>query len=219
MHSRPTASALDAVTVDAMGTLVELDDPAPRLQRSLAEHGVKRQLEEVAAAFHAEVAYYLPRTLEGRDEESLADLGRRCTAVFLEHARADLDPAEFAPSFLAGIVFRPLAGAASALERLRQAGLVLACVSNWDVSLTGHLERAGLAGLFSEIVSSAEAGAAKPDPGVFVAALGRLGVQPERALHIGDGDGDRQGAAAAGLAFEPVPLATLPERLGLGRRP
>lgn len=219
MHSRPTASSLDAVTVDAMGTLVELDDPAPRLRRSLAEHGVERQLEEVAASFHAEVAYYLPRTLEGRDEESLADLGRRCTAVFLEHARADLDPAEFAPSFLAGIVFRPLAGAASALERLRQAGLVLACVSNWDVSLTGHLERAGLAGLFTEIVSSAEAGAAKPDPGVFVAALGRLGVQPERALHIGDGDGDRQGAAAAGLAFEPVPLATLPERLGLGRRP
>jgi putative hydrolase of the HAD superfamily len=219
MRSRPTASALDAVTVDAMGTLVDLDEPAPRLQRSLAEHGVERELHEVATAFNAEVAYYLPRTLEGRDEDSLADLGRRCTAVFLEHAHADLDPAEFAPAFLAGIVFRPLAGAALALERLRQAGLVLACVSNWDLSLTGHLERAGLAGLFTEIVSSAEAGSAKPDPDVFLVALDRLGVAPERALHIGDGDGDRQGAAAAGLAFEPVPLATLPERLGLGRRP
>ena len=219
MHSRPTASSLDAVTVDAMGTLVELDDPAPRLRRSLAEHGVERELDEVAAAFQAEVAYYLPRTLEGRDEESLADLGRRCTAVFLERAEAELDPAEFAPSFLAGIVFRPLAGAAPALERLRQAGLVLACVSNWDMSLRGHLERAGLAGLFTEIVSSADVGVAKPDPGVFVAALERLGVPPERALHVGDGDGDREGAAAAGMAFEPVPLATLPERLGLGRRP
>ena len=101
MRSSPAASALDAITVDAMGTLVELDDPAPRLQRSLAEHGVERELDEVAAAFKAEVAYYIPRTLEGRDEESLADLGQRCTGVFLEHARTDLDPAAFAPAFLA----------------------------------------------------------------------------------------------------------------------
>ncbi|MGH3044285.1 MAG: HAD family hydrolase [Gaiellaceae bacterium] len=214
-----SASELDAVTVDAMGTIVELDDPAPRLQRALAERGVDRDLDMVAAAFRAEVAYYLPRTLEGRDDESLADLGQRCTAVFLEHAEAGLDPAEFAPAFLASIVFQPLPGAAEGLARLRDAGLTLACVSNWDISLHGHLERAGLAEYFAEIVSSAEVGVAKPEAAVFVIALDRLGVAPERALHIGDGDGDRDGAAATGLAFEPPPVATLPERLGLGRRP
>jgi FMN phosphatase YigB (HAD superfamily) len=53
---------------------------------------------------------------------------------------------------------------------------------------------------------------------VFRLALERLGVSAGRALHVGDGDADRDGAAAAGLAFEPAPLATLPERLGLGRR-
>jgi putative hydrolase of the HAD superfamily len=219
MPSGPSASDLDAVTVDAMGTMVELDDPAPRLQASLAERGVERSLDEVAAAFRAEVAYYLPRTLEGRDEASLADLGRRCTAVFLEHARAGLDAAEFAPAFLAAIVFRPLPGVEEALARLRDAGLTLVCVSNWDISLGRHLEDAGLAGFFTEIVSSAEAGVAKPDAAVFLIALDRIGVQPERALHVGDGDNDSDGAAAAGLAFAPVPLATLPERLGLGRRP
>ena len=212
-------SGLDAVTVDAMGTIVDLDDPAPRLRTALAERGVERGLEDVAAAFRAEVAYYLPRTLEGRDEESLADLGRRCSAVFLEHAEADLDPAEFAPAFVASIVFTPLDGAAEALGRLRRAGLVLACVSNWDVSLRGHLEEARLAGSFAQIVSSAEAGAAKPDPEVFRFVLERLGVDPGRTVHIGDGDTDRDGAAAAGIAFEPTPIATLPERLGLGRRP
>ncbi len=219
MPSRTTASALDAVTVDAMGTIVELADPVPSLRRSLRERGVDRSPEQVAAAFQAEVAYYLPRTLEGRDDRTLADLGRRCTAVFLEHADAGLDAGEFAPAFLASIVFEPLAGAQAALGRLRAAGLALACVSNWDVSLAGHLQRARLAGFFTEIVSSAEAGASKPDPAVFLTALDRLGVPPERALHVGDGDGDREGAAAAGLAFEPTPLATLPERLGLGRRP
>ena len=219
MRSGTTASVFDAVTVDAMGTMVELDDPAPRLRRELAERGVERELDEVAAAFRAEVAYYLPRTLEGRDEESLADLGQRCTAVFLEHAGAELEPAEFAPVFLASIVFVPLPGAAAALARLRQAGLLLACVSNWDISLRSHLERADLTAYFSAVVASAEAGAAKPDAAPFLLALARLNVPPERALHIGDGDGDAEGAAAAGLAFEPVPLATLPERLGLGRRP
>jgi HAD superfamily hydrolase (TIGR01509 family) len=219
MLSGTTASALDAVTVDAMGTIVELADPAPRLRSALRERGVERDLDKVAAAFRAEVAYYLPRTLEGRDDETLADLGVRCTTVFLEHAGADLDAHEFAPAFLASIVFEPLPGAAAALGRLRDAGLALACVSNWDISLEGHLERASLAACFTAIVSSAEAGASKPDPTVFQVALARLGVPPERALHIGDADGDREGAAAAGLAFEPTPLATLPERLGLGRRP
>jgi putative hydrolase of the HAD superfamily len=202
-----------------MGTIVELGDPAPRLQLALAERGIERDLDAVAAAFRAEVAYYLPRTLEGRDEASLADLGRRCTGVFLEHAEAGLDPEAFAPAFLASIVFEPIPGAAEALARLRSAGLMLACVSNWDVSLHGHLERAGLAGLFDEIVSSAEVGVAKPEAAVFVIALDRLGVTPDRALHIGDGDSDADGAAAAGVAFEPPPVATLPERLGLGRRP
>jgi putative hydrolase of the HAD superfamily len=215
----PSAETLDAVTVDAMGTLVELDDPPGRLRTALAARGFERSRDEVNAAFGAEVAYYLPRTVEGRDEASLLDLRRRCTAVFLEHAGAKLDPESFVPAFVDAIVFRPLAGAQDALVRLRNAGLVLACVSNWDVSLGAHLERSGLDGLFGTAVSSAEAGAAKPDPAVFRVALQQLGVPAGRALHVGDGDTDREGAAAAGLAFEPVPLATLPERLGLGRRP
>lgn len=219
MRSGTAASAFDAVTVDAMGTIVELGDPAPKLRQALAVRGFQRDLDDVAAAFQAEVAYYLPRTLEGRDQASLADLGERCTAVFLEHAGADLAAAEFAPAFLASIVFLPLPGAAETLSRLTRAGLLLACVSNWDISLADHLERAGLAAPFSAIVSSAEARAAKPDAAAFLLALERLNVPPGRALHIGDGDGDAEGAAAAGLAFEPTPLATLPERLGLGRRP
>jgi HAD superfamily hydrolase (TIGR01509 family) len=213
------ASDLDAVTVDAMGTLVALDDAPSRLRAALAARGIERSRDEAAAAFGAEVAYYLPRTLEGRDEASLLDLRRRCTAVFLEHAGAELDPESFVPAFVEAIVFQPLPGGKDALVRLRNAGLALACVSNWDVSLGPQLERSGLRDLFTEVVSSAEAAGAKPDPAVFAVALERLGVPAGRALHIGDGDTDRDGAAAAGLTFEPVPLATLPERLGLGRRP
>jgi putative hydrolase of the HAD superfamily len=211
----PSAGDLDAVTVDAAGTCLELVDPVPRLRRVLADRGLERTDEEVAAAFTAEVAYYLPRSEQGRDAGSLAGLRRDAIAVFLEHARAELDAESFVPAFMSAIEFRPAAGAEAALATLRSAGLELACVANWDTSLHDHLERAGLAHLFTTAVSSAEAGAAKPDPAVFELALGQLGISPSRALHIGDDEADREGARAAGMAFEPVPLATLPERLGL----
>jgi FMN phosphatase YigB (HAD superfamily) len=50
---------------------------------------------------------------------------------------------------------------------------------------------------------------------VFEEALRRVSVRPERAIHIGDDNADQAGALAAGLGFEPPPLATLPVRLGL----
>ena len=57
------------------------------------------------------------------------------------------------------------------------------------------------------VVTSAEAGAPKPDPAIFRLALTRLGVSPERALHVGDSPADEEGAHAAGMQFRPAPLA------------
>lgn len=209
------AEALAAVTVDAFGTAVELRDPVPRLQAALAERGVRRGDDDVAAAFRAEAAHYVPRSHLGRDASSLAALRRQCVAVFLAELAVDLDPAEFAPAFVGALEFRAIAGAREALLRLRAAGLALACVANWDSTLPDALARSDLGEAFDTVVSSAEAGAAKPDPRPFRLALERLGVEPAQALHIGDDEVDRAGAAAAGLAFEPVPLGTLPARLGL----
>jgi putative hydrolase of the HAD superfamily len=209
------AAHLDAVTVDAMGTLVELDDPVGRLGQALRERGVERSPDEVARAFAAEVEYYVGHKLGAADQQALADLRRECARVFLEAGKIDLDPAEFAPTFVAAVVFRPLEGAVQALERLRAAGLALACVSDWDIGLDEQLELIGLGHLFALVLTSAEVGAEKPDPMLFVRSVDHLGVDPGRAVHVGDGEADREGAEAAGLAFEPVPLATLPERLGV----
>lgn len=214
----PSVDRLDAVTVDAFGTLVELVDPVRPLRRALAERGVERAPDAVAAAFREEAGYYrariglriLPR------EDAVAALHRDCAAVFLAALRADLDPAEFAPGFLAALEFRLADGARAALTALRGAGLALACVSNWDPTLSRRLETLGVARFFAAVVTSAETGAAKPDPEIFRVALARLGVRPGRALHVGNEEADREGALAAGLLFEPAPLATLPERLGLG---
>ena len=210
-----SANDLDAVTVDAMGTLVELHEPVERLTRALLDRGVERSREHVAEAFRTEVDYYLVHKLSATDSASLAALRLECARVFLEAAGADLDPAEFSSAFVEAMVFRPLDGAVPALERLRGAGLSLACVSDWDIGLQEQLAKVGLDHLFDVVLTSAEAGAPKPEPALFLEALSRLRVKPGRAVHVGDGDADRDGAGAAGLAFEPVPLATVPERLGL----
>ena len=207
---------IEAVTIDAFGTLVELVDPAKRLRHALAVQGYECEQAAVARAFAAEARVYVARSHEGRDEETLAALRRDCAAVFLEELGVPLDPPAFAPAFVAALEFRLLPGTARALDRLQSASLRLACVTNWDYTLPEHLARLGVGSRFETVVTSAEAGVQKPDPEIFRLALARLGVEPSWALHVGDSEADRLGARAAGLAFAPVPLATLPERLGLG---
>jgi putative hydrolase of the HAD superfamily len=211
---RLTAADLDAVTIDAYGTLVTLRrDPADALRQALRERGVERTRDEVAAAFAVEARYYRERSHEGADEASLALLRRDCAAVFLDALGADLDPGEFAPAYVASLEFEPVPGAVEAVLALERLGLRLAVVSNWDVALREYLEELGLAEHFAAVVTSAEAGAPKPDPRIFELALERVGVRPERALHVGDSEADEEGARAAGMAFAPTPLADVPARL------
>jgi putative hydrolase of the HAD superfamily len=62
------------------------------------------------------------------------------------------------------------------------------------------MERCGLADLLDGAVSSAVAGARKPDPAIFAPALELAGCGPDQALHVGDTpEEDVAGARAAGI--------------------
>jgi putative hydrolase of the HAD superfamily len=200
---------LDCVTLDARGTLIELVDPVPELVAALARHACERPQAEVEAAFRREIAFYLEHAVGARDKSALATLRRDCAEVFLTALDADLDPEEFARDLAISIRFAVIEGVVERLERLRSYGLLLAVVSNWDISLSETLSSLGLAPLLDLVVSSAEAGAAKPDPRIFRYALERLSVAPERALHVGDEKADAAGALAAGMRFVSAPLENL----------
>lgn len=204
---------LDAVTIDAYGTLVALRDPVPALAAALGARGVERTEPEMRTAFRAEVEYYVVRSHEGRDEATLALLRTDCAAVFLAAAGAPLDAEEFAPAFVGALEFEELPGAVDACRALAAAGLRLAVVSNWDVGLHEHLAALGLDRLVDTVVTSAEAGAPKPAPQVFELALERLGATAARTVHVGDAEADAEGARAAGLRFEPAPLADAARRI------
>jgi len=199
---------LDAITVDGFGTLVELDSPVQPLTDALEARGVRRSLPEVAEAFAVEAAYYRPRSHLARDSAGLKRLRRDCARIFLDALEAPLEPDAFVEPFMSSLVFRPADGAVEALASVRERGLKLAVVSNWDCSLRDRLKTLGLLDMFDAVVSSSDAGTPKPDPAPFRMALEQIGTEPHRALHVGDEPADEQGAAAAGMRFAPAPLST-----------
>lgn len=202
---RVNAAELDAVTLDAHGTLLTLVDPVPALVEVLAARSVEREPEVVLSGFRTEAAHYAPRASEGRDETSLAHLRRECAEVFLAAVGAHLDPDEFAPAYVGALHFEVLPGVVPSLDRLRALGLELAVVGNWDLSLRARLDQVGLRQYFSSVVHAA----GKPRPDGLLRALEQFGVQPARALHIGDDVADEEAARAAGMhfAYAPVPEA------------
>lgn len=194
---------LDAVTIDGYGTMLHLVDPLPRLRALLPDCSP----EAIEAAFRAEAEFYVEHAVAARDEASLGHLHVACTEVFNTSAGSSLTTEEY----IGALQFEVLPGVVEALAALRARGFALAVVANWDFSLHEHLRRHGLHGWFDTVVTSAETGLRKPDPEPFRAALERLGVRPERALHVGDHADDEEGAVAAGMHFAPVPLATAVE--------
>jgi HAD superfamily hydrolase (TIGR01509 family) len=193
---------LDAVTLDANGTLIGLVDPVPKLDRLLRERGIEREPELIRRAFEAEGVVYAGRAAEAHEPAALATMQRECAGVFLSKAGVGLDPEEFAPSYVGAMDFEALPGVVETLRLLRRCGLELAVVANFDLTLGRRLDDLGLRPWFSAIVTPPDAGAPKPDPAIFALALAQLEASADRVLHIGDGEVDRAGARAAGVQFE-----------------
>jgi len=176
--------------------------PAPRLRLGLRERfGLEVSEADAALAMRAEIAFYRAHLHLGRDQAGLDGLRRRCAEVLRDTLAAPgLELGALTEVLLAAIRFEPFPDAVPALRDLRAAGLRLVAASNWDVSLHEQLERTGLRPLLDGAVSSAEAGAAKPDPALLVRALAIAGAEPGHAWHVGDDlEADVGAARAAGV--------------------
>jgi putative hydrolase of the HAD superfamily len=207
---QPRVSPVEAVLLDAHGTLLALQPPVPRLTALLADAGHPHPPDRVAAALGAEIAHYRAHHDLGRDPASLAALRRDCAGVLAAALGGDAPDLDVLTAILlAALRFELLPDALPALDALAARGVALGVVSNWDCSLPDLLAELGVADRFAAVSVSAVVGAAKPDPAIFADALGRLGVPADRALHCGDRpDADCVGARRAGLR------AVLIDRLG-----
>jgi len=126
-------------------------------------------------------------------EELLRELGVEDTDAFVDAEHEAWRPA-----------FAVLGSAQALLEALRSRGIKTGVVANsWPDPgrvLRADAERFGLAPLLDVLVSSSDIGVSKPQPEIFLHALGRLGVAPENAMFVGDRlETDVQGAAQVGM--------------------
>ncbi|MDX6679145.1 MAG: putative hydrolase of the superfamily [Solirubrobacteraceae bacterium] len=214
---------MTVICLDALGTLVELLAPAPLLVGQLRRRGIACSERQAGAALREEIAFYRAHHDSAADLVSLELLRERCTEVLRDAlAGAGVDAAVTAPhellraALLAALRFRAYPEVPAALRALRAAGHRLVVVSNWDVSLHDALRTTGLTGFVDGAISSAEAGAAKPDPRIFARALALAGGDAggdagggcsstfddgaKAAVHVGDSlEHDVAGALAAGM--------------------
>jgi len=206
-----------AALLDALGTLVELERPWPHLVAELRARGVSVSEDDARRAMLAEMAYYRQNHDDARDRAGLADLRRRCAGIVAAELGVALPVPDVEDAMLAAIRFRPYPEVPGVLRALRERGVRLVVVSNWDVSLHDVLERTRLRALLDGVVTSAEFGAAKPDPAIFAQALELAGAGAGDAVHAGDDlEADVEGARAAGI--EPVYVARAGEPAPAGVR-
>jgi len=197
-----------AVTFDVTHTLMH----SPRLgeiySETLRRHGVEVDAEEARRLIGVVWQELACSADPGHDRFSSHPEGergwwRRFMERICEHLGAP--PSRFAAAEL----FHRFGTAAAwevypevprVLAALRDQGLRLGIVSNWDHRLPNLLKRVGLARFFDAVVFSAEIGVEKPDQRIFHQALTELGAEPASALHVGDRRlEDVEGAVAAGL--------------------
>lgn len=91
----------------------------------------------------------------------------------------------------------------STLARFKAAGWRIGLVSN--ITAETQLQWAGspLAPYFDTTAFSAEVGAAKPEPAIYVTACNALGVDPTECIYVGDGN-DNELPAAASLGMHAI---------------
>jgi putative hydrolase of the HAD superfamily len=211
-HSlRATVKLILAAFFDAAGTLFEPREPIGRTYARLAQQfGVDASETAVAAGFRQAfrdapgLAFgpgHTPgelRRLERewwrmRVAETFAALGSFANfdAYFDTLFDYFADPAHWVADN----------EAAAMLQRLKDRGIKLGVISNFDYRLYRILGGLDLTRHFDSITISSEAGYAKPRREVFEAALSCAGLNAHDAMHIGDSEHlDFTPAGAAGMA-------------------
>lgn len=179
------------VVFDLDGTLV---DSAPDIAATLNLVLAEEDLPALPLAVARKMVGGGPKVLL---ERAFAHLGLPADPVWIEAQRE-----RFFALYLERIAdeTRPYPGCLEALDRLAQAGAVLAVCTNKPTKLSlALLDGLEMSRRFAAIVGPDAAGVAKPDPRCLTHAIAAAGGDSARALLVGDSEFDVYAARAAGV--------------------
>lgn len=182
MRRRPP---FELLTLDLDDTLWPCHPPLQQAERAVQEW-LATQAPRLAEAYDQEGLRRHRLALMARQPEIAYDMTRvRREALMDLLARLGYDPALAEEAMAVFFAHRnqvaPYADVIPALQGLR-ARYRLVSVTNGNA----QVHNTPLAGLFHHSLTAAGVGAAKPDPAMFRAALDWAGVEPARAVHVGD---------------------------------
>ncbi|GLJ49625.1 hypothetical protein SUGI_1052820 [Cryptomeria japonica] len=191
-------NAYKALLLDAGGTLLQMVQPVEETYAIVgSKHGVKASPSEIKKGFKKAFAEPWPERL--RYQGDGRPFWRHIVAQATGCASNDYFE-ELYKHFSQGDAWKLPVGAYEVLSHLRDAGVKLAVVSNFDTRLRPILEDMDVAKLFNAIIISSEVGFEKPAPQIFQVALDQLNVAASKTVHIGDDQqADKIGAGALGI--------------------
>jgi putative hydrolase of the HAD superfamily len=190
-------SRVRGITFDAGGTLLA---PWPSVGDVYAEvarrHGVNVEAADLTERFRKAwrgrgAFQYALKSWEQLVDETFEGLCAPPSGTFFP---------ELYEAFAKPAAWRVYDDVWATLEGIRDRGLPMAIISNWDERLLPLLKKMGLAEFFSAFLISNHVGACKPDPKIFQAASMALNVPAANLLHVGDSQSeDFDGSRAAGF--------------------
>lgn len=185
---------LDGTLVDTAGEIAEA------VHRAFDDLGIARRPQEEITLLIGRGTRELMLKLLARvmlDDPTLAE---RVTP------EAVLERFEHHYAETAGLFGRPYPGCVAMLERLRDQGVRLVCVTNKEQR---HAERVlaatRLDGFFGMLIGGDTLPVKKPHAGVLAHVLRHQGVRPAEAAHVGDSSIDIESARNAGVRAWAVP--------------
>ena len=199
----------DACVFDLYGTLVQIhtDEGAPHVWQAMARHycaqGAQWTGEQLKARYFALIAQMEAATGAAHPEIRIEEV---FAALFEEKGvRAEAGMALHAARRLRALSTEALSlypGAWELLDSLRAAGKRVILLSNAQRAFTqGELELLSLDRRFEAIFLSSDYGVKKPDPRFFEIMIKMTGIDPGRAVMIGnDARCDILAAKACGMA-------------------
>ena len=182
----------ELVLIDVDGTLVDsVPDLAYCVDEMMHELGLEPRGEEavrhwVGNGVEKLVKRALVNNLEGEPEAGLFDRGLEIFWRLYEQNTC--------------VRSRLYDGVIEGLEYLKSKAYRLGCVTNKARSFTMPLlEQSGIAHFFELAICGDDTARKKPDPLPLLTAAQQLGVNPDRALMLGDSKSDVAAARAAGF--------------------